>query len=395
MLEAAATDQESKRLRTLQRLALVGVTRHPRYDRITHTAALTFKVPTAGITLISDTQLWVLSYEGQVVQSAPRKLTLSAHAIAQGDEAFVIEDTHRDERFADNPYVTGPPHARFFAACPLYSLGGFALGTLFLLDSQPRQFDQRNIEMLCGLAAWAQSELNAFEREHNRLEAAKSRLVAPAVHQIRGALTSIHGFSGFLLEQETDEAQRRELLTTIHEQSDQLASFINELVDLFHIEATAGRDVYRSSQRLPPLLRNVVSSWLTSGQQLRATLELDETLPAVMADPIRVQQALLQLLSNAVGPTGTAAEVLVTLKAAERPGFAALTVHDRLHSLKPEQMARVFDPFFRANRYDLAAGPGFGLALVKEIAALHGGEVLASSHPGQGTAVTLLLPFAD
>src|ERR1700753_1506540 len=104
-------------------------------------------------------------------------------------------------------------------------------------------------------------EVAARERERLYLAAVGKRLVGPAVHEVLGALTSIHGFAEFLLNHQVDLAQQRELLGTIHLQSEQLQSLVEELVCLFQMESMTKRDLKLSLQSLAPLLNDAVAAY--------------------------------------------------------------------------------------------------------------------------------------
>ena len=96
------------------------------------------------------------------LSETPRDISFCGHAIL-GDGAFVIPDALQDERFCDNPMVAGPPHVRFYAGCPLRGPGGRKLGTLCIIDSQPRAFSDEDVEMLVDLALMVEREFSAIE----------------------------------------------------------------------------------------------------------------------------------------------------------------------------------------------------------------------------------------
>jgi two-component system, sensor histidine kinase len=395
MLEPGLAADESRRLRALRSLGLLGISNHPRFEPITRTAALALSVPTVAITLIDAKEQWLLSSQGQLTQSVPRSLTFCGHAVATG-EALVVLDATQDPRFANNPLVTGPQGIRFYAGEPLMSLENHALGALCVIDQKRRSFDERSAQILHGLASWAQTELNAIERERLHLDAVRKRLLAPAVHQLLGSLSSVHGFSEFLLSNEVDASQRHELLQTIHSQSEHLRSLISELVQMFQIESIAGHDLRLAWQSLTPMLLEAVEACRAADTGLRIKLDIDERLPNAMVDASLIQQAILQLLSNCLRHSSKQPEVRVSLKQADSSKYLAVTVHDSDPTLRAEtHLGRMFEPFYRANRYDLGSGnAAYGLATVKHIAELHGGSVEDVSTQGKGLAIRLIVPVS-
>lgn len=141
-----------------------------RFDRITRTAARLFDVPIALISLVDTDRQWFKSRYGLEVASTTREVSFCGHAIAS-DAIFVVADALEDDRFRDNPLVTGSPHIRFYAGHPLHARSGHRVGTLCLIDHRPRVFDHADHQSLADLAWWAGREIRATEvRDHARAE---------------------------------------------------------------------------------------------------------------------------------------------------------------------------------------------------------------------------------
>ncbi len=391
MLKAPTPVDEPQRVNALRRLGIVGTTGHARFDQITRTLALALKVPTAAISLIDTCEQWLLSCHGPGTQSVPRDITFCGHAIVQPD-VFVVEDARLDPRFAGNPLVTGPANIRFYAGCRLVSLDGYALGALCVIDDEPRSFDARSEELLRGFAAWAQTELNAHARERARLEAAGKRLLAPAVHQIRANLTHIVGSADLLINQNHPPEQGPELLRSIHAQATQLSSLVSELVDLIHVETSAGQDFKRTLQPLAPVIEDAIAAAHKANPKashIRFTSE--DALPPLLVDRNQLQKALFQLLGHISAYPGDS-HIDIALKAAEK-GHLAVTIDYPAQSLTPTEVDRIFEPFFRLNRGDSTSRDGLGFALTQEIVELHGGKVIFTEDASAQTLrLSLLLP---
>jgi signal transduction histidine kinase len=380
---------DSQRIAALRKLGIVGTTGHERFDLITRTLALALHVPTAAISLIDSSEQWVLSCHGAATQSLPREVSFCSYAILQPD-VFVVEDATLDPRFANNPLVTGPANVRFYAGCRLVSLDGYAIGALCVVDDSPRQFDAHSEVLMRGFTAWAQSEINAHARERARLEAAGKRLLAPAVHKIRGNLTNIVGFADILLNQTYATGQSRELLGIIYGEANQLSSLVSELVDLFNVETTAGQDTQRSLQPLAPLIEEVIAS-ADAVAQIR--LKVEDGLPPILVDGNQLQQALFQLLGHICAHPGEV-DIDITLGRAAEHGHLAVAIDYPAVSLTPSEVDRIFEPFFRLNRRDSDQRDCVGFALTKEIVELHGGKVtVTEDDAAQTMRLSLLLPI--
>lgn len=153
---------EVERLHVLRALAILDTQAEERFDRLTRIATRMFNVPISLVTLVDSNRQWFKSCIGLQVQETPRDISFCGHAIL-GNDAFVINDASKDPRFSDNPLVTGVPHIRFYAGQPIRTTHGFKIGTLCLIDSQPREFTARDVEDLTDLACMVENELAAIE----------------------------------------------------------------------------------------------------------------------------------------------------------------------------------------------------------------------------------------
>lgn len=162
MKEAPLPPDESARLSTLHALSILDTPPEARFDRITRFATRLFEVPIVLITLVDAERQWFKSCQGLGVSATPRAISFCGHAILE-DHALVVSDALLDERFADNPLVTGEPHIRFYAGFPISAPNGSRLGTLCIIDRRPRQLDQEQLDTLHELAVWAQHELYGAE----------------------------------------------------------------------------------------------------------------------------------------------------------------------------------------------------------------------------------------
>lgn len=155
-------DNEAGRLDTLHSLNLLDSACEERFDRVTRLAKRLFNVPLAVVTLVTEDQTVPKSCAGAVLQPIARDLSLCAHAIL-GDDILVVPDALLDHRFHDNPLVTNAPYLRFYAGCPLTIGRDYKLGTLCLIDTKPREFDQEDHKLLRDLATMVEQEMAALK----------------------------------------------------------------------------------------------------------------------------------------------------------------------------------------------------------------------------------------
>ena len=153
---------DAARLDTLKRLEVLDTCPEERFDRITRLAKGLFGTSIALVSLVDEHRQWFKSRIGVDALETPRDISFCGHAIL-GDDAFIIEDTSEDARFADNPLVTGAPHIRFYAGYPLALGAGHKVGTLCIIDQQPRTFNVTEQSLLKDLAEMATNELIALQ----------------------------------------------------------------------------------------------------------------------------------------------------------------------------------------------------------------------------------------
>jgi GAF domain-containing protein len=155
----AIPNDETQRLHALYKLQLLDTPPEERFDLITEKAMSYFSVTNVLVSLIDKNRQWFKSKQGTSTCETARDISFCGHAINY-DDVFVVNDTHKDERFCDNPLVTEEPHIRFYAGCPIKTRDGYAVGTLCLIDSQPKLLTDSDISMLRKFALMVESQLN-------------------------------------------------------------------------------------------------------------------------------------------------------------------------------------------------------------------------------------------
>ncbi len=228
------------------------------------------------------------------------------------------------------------------------------------------------------------------------VERMKSEFLSHAAHELRTPMASIYGFTELLINQEFDEVTRKDLLSTIHKQTQWLVDIINELLDLARIESRRGKDFKIEALSLPPLMHEVLAAMQIDPARWPLAIGAAPDLPAIRADAAKLRQALTNVLGNAVkySPRGGAIEIHYATRDTGGHPFVGISVTDRGVGMRPDQVARVCDRFYRADTSGKIPGTGLGMSIVKEIVELLGGQVEIVSAPGVGTSIALWLPAA-
>jgi phosphoserine phosphatase RsbU/P len=177
MTEAVPVEDEQQRLASLASTELLNSPAEERFDRITRLAQQLFGVSTATVSLVADDRQFLKSLAGSLEQVIPRADAFCTHTI-KTPNTMVVEDAREDERFSTNPLVLGQPNIRFYAGQPLQGPGGWNIGTLCLIDQQPRSFSPEQEQILRDLAAIVQREINVTVEMRNAAKIQRALLPA-------------------------------------------------------------------------------------------------------------------------------------------------------------------------------------------------------------------------
>ncbi len=237
------------------------------------------------------------------------------------------------------------------------------------------------------------TEILRKEEALRRAVRVREEVVSVVSHDLRNPLGVVAGAADLLLDLPLEEPERRRQAEIIRRSAERMSRLIENLLDIARIEAGA-LVVRPAALRAEDILAEVESFFAHQAQQKGVALvvETEPGLPPVMADPDRVQQALANLVDNALrfSPAGGC----VTLEArAHRGGGVALTVGDQGPGVSEADRVRVFDRFWQASRHD-RTGSGLGLAIVRGIVEAHGGSVEVESERGKGARFTIVFPSA-
>jgi two-component system sensor histidine kinase MprB len=248
------------------------------------------------------------------------------------------------------------------------------------------------------LATSFNAMLDALEHSMSALDAsvhAQRQLVADASHELRTPVTSLRTNIEILQQAEDMEVdERRRLLADVVEQIGELTLLMNDLIELARGEepSTDTEDL-----RLDVLVRDVAERTRRNSPATTLLLELAPTLVAGV--PARLERAVANLLDNAVkySPPGEPVEIVLADRGSRGSsiGGVELTVRDHGPGISMEDLAHVFDRFYRGAEARGRPGSGLGLAIVRQVVNQHSGSVTAERAAGGGTLMRLRLPEAE
>lgn len=366
--------EEAERLKALRRYDILDSPHEEQFDRIVRLAARWFDVPISLITLLAKERQWFKAQVGLDRRETAREASFCEHNVSSG-KVFVVEDATEDPRFENNPLVTGPPGIRFYAGAPLVAPGGYVVGALCVIDTEPRDAGPMDFKPLEDMSAIVIDELEL-------------RLANKQIQGLVEALTS------------AEETERKRLSDLLHEDLQQVlqavrmklenlsrpgdlsGEHLEQVEDLKEWTEEAIRVTRGLSARFAPAIGNEplpeTFRWLTARMKevygLTVTFEVSgpadvpgETLNTLLYRAVR------EFLFNVVKHAGTD-EARLSLTKEE--GHLRVVVEDEGKGFVPDEK--------------MEGGLGFTRVL-NRIEGM-GGTVDIISQPGVGTRVVIEVP---
>jgi two-component system sensor histidine kinase KdpD len=274
--------------------------------------------------------------------------------------------------------------------------GGRQIGTLVLpqgaSEATLRRVQERIVPALEALlvVALERDELlsDVVEtRALRRSDVLKTALLRAVSHDLRTPLTAIRTAAEPLAGAKVDDDERREFAEGIIEDSDRLSRMIEDLLDLSRLESHA-TDPRPEWSSIEDVLRSAAGHVATPAE---FTFSIDRDLPLVRADAAQLERAFANLLENSARHS---ANHPVSVRARDIGGRILVRIVDRGPGIPPQQLERVFEPFYRSgNERTGHRGSGLGLAIARGFVEVNGGRVWAESLPNQGTSFVVELPL--
>lgn len=398
MKKAKLPANEKARLKALYDYQVLDTEAEKIFDDLTLLASEICQTPISLISLIDPDRQWFKSKVGLDADETSRDIAFCSHAILE-DEIFEVSDTLKDERFFDNPLVTGHPNIRFYAGAQLVTPAGHTIGTLCAIDSKPKQLTEQQSRSLKILSreVIAQLELRHKIQQLKQINRHKTEFLSNISHELRTPLNAIVNFSALMVEQLKTEnsvacAQQKQHAQLIDTSAKHLLSVINSVLDLHKLEQgkmTLDTECVQSDT----FFNQLISVMDIQAKQKSIDLELDITAalpPFIETDEVKLRQILINLLSNGIKFSDSMGKV--TLKVTPKANKLHIAVIDQGCGIAPNEQAKLFGQFEQASN-TLPEGSGLGLAISKALIQLMGGEIELSSTLGQGTTVQMTCPL--
>lgn len=372
------------------------------YDNITKLAAAICKTPISLISLVDSDRQWFKSNHGLTVRETPIEYSFCARAIEDPENKFIVPDATEDNRFKDNPLVTEDPKIVFYAGIPLVNSDGIALGTLCVIDRETRELKPEQIEALETLA---RQTLNLLELRRKKIlleraledtkqhHEALDQFALRAAHDIKSPLSNIITLTNLLMNEGSIEGNKKvvDLLELVKSSSNQLFNYINGLLEFNRSQSlesahTEVFSVYDVWHHLKSFFRD---------KEAKIELHVENETHFITTVRIAVEQVLLNLVSNAIKYCDKETPK-VDIFYWDKPDHYVFHVKDNGPGF-PENRDKLFSIFETGTNQDRYGekGNGIGLATVKRVVNILGGEVEILKSSDKGSTVSFTIAKLD
>lgn len=403
------------------------------FEDIVKMAARACNVPISLVTFLTSSRQWFKAKVGTHLSETTLDVSICSHAILQSD-LFVVPDTTKDPRFADNPLVAGNPHLRFYAGAILETPEGLPLGTMCILDYKPRELTEQEGFILKALArqVMTQLELRRALKQKQRseeellqqqamLKEAQNQLLEHAhllekkvqdrtaslreviaqmeefsysvSHDLRAPVRAMQGYAQAVLEDASMSLneEAKDWLGRIVRNGRRMDQLIQDILTYSRLNRV---EIYLQPVSLATLVREIIQQY-PEMQPPHAEIVIQGPFPPVVGHESYLAQAISNLLSNAIKfvPAGTMPRIQIR---GERRGDALrLWIEDNGIGILPEHQGRLFGMFERIPSTHEYEGTGIGLAIVKRAMERMGGQAGLASDGHTGSRFWIQLPLAS
>ncbi len=389
---APKPENEKERIAALYEYNILDTISEKDYDDITHIAADICGMPISLISIIDHDRQWFKSRIGIESEELHRDVAFCAHAILNPKELFIINDVLKDERFHDNPMVTGSPNIGFYAGVPLLSEAGYPLGTLCVIDNKANDLSREQKETLKALARQvvanfearkANISLVAQKGQLEELNKDLTRFAYVVAHDVKSPCASLAMSAAYMKDNYSNvlDADGIRFL----EQMEDVAKSAITMVDgiLKHSQMVNAQDIIKEHFTFGSVMDEVrklipIPAEFTFGVHNR---EFELYAPQYM-----LMQVLLNLCTNAIKYNDKwHGEVQVAVK--DNGASYSFSVTDNGRGINEEDHKRIFELFSTLGQQDRFnnRGSGVGLATAKRLVQKMGGDIEINSEPGKGS----------
>lgn len=408
MIKAAVLENDEARVRALLEYDILDTDAEKDYDDITLLASEICQTPISSIAFFDSDRQVLKANLGLPPGITPREMSFCGHVINSNEEVFVIPDSRKDERFFDNPAVTGPTQVIFYAGVRLQTPEGYSLGTLCVIDNKPRELNERQLSLLKALANQLVQllalrkrniEIKKIARElearANELEEMNKELEAfnrTVSHDLQSPLRIMSGFSRMLSKKYNDKLDDtgKEYLDLICGSAARMNTLICDLLDFAKLGKAS---LKREEIDMKTTMESVIKEVRMAHVGITPEIKMYDLKP-LEGDLGLIRQVLTNLVGNAVKYSSKKLKPVIELGNETIGDENIYFVKDNGAGFDMQNYDKLFGVFQRLHTENEFTGTGVGLATVHRIITKHGGRIWAESKPEEGSTFYFTIPCA-
>ncbi|MFT4765866.1 MAG: signal transduction histidine kinase [Oleispira sp.] len=397
MISAALHPKETQRIEELLRYEVLDTEDEKALDELTQLASVICGTSISLISLVDKDRQWFKSRVGLDAAETTRDMAFCSHAILQ-DQIFEVPDTLKDQRFVDNPLVTGSPDIRFYAGAPLVSTSGMPIGTLCVIDTEPKKLNEKQQLALNTLAKQviSQLELRLHNRQLLRMQKDQQQIFAMMSHDLRSPFNGILGLSQLI--QAEAQTLKPEVLSAmadgILESSLKVYQLLDEILQ-WSSNQLGAIQVELEATTLKPLIMETLDLMKDSFtfKKLNITCDINEDIVA-LADANLTKTIIRNLLANAIKYTPEQGSIHIETLSIN--GQIQLVITDTGTGVPVELKDQLFGDSVMSQRGTQGElGHGLGLSLCGDFARKQQGFLSIDKDYQDGAKLILNLPSAS
>ncbi|MBU2997904.1 GAF domain-containing sensor histidine kinase [Cellulophaga baltica] len=393
MIAPETPDNEEERLDALESFSILDTLPEADYDDITALAAEICGTPISTISLVDKDRQWFKSKQGVDVSETSRDISFCGHAINDPENTMVVGDATKDDRFHDNPFVTGDLNIRFYAGVPFLNEEGLPLGTLCVFDNKPNELTESQLKALNVLSKQVMNLLKLRKSEQllkqditnlgeKNLELEQFAFVA--AHDLKSPLNNITSLSNLFktIYGPQVDAEGNELIDLIIASSSKLKKLIDGLLDYSRSEEILKEN---KSNICTLELKGNITSFFSHEKDVNISIDTSE-VGCLEANETAINQVLINLITNAI-KYNDKENATIDIKLTDSTTHYIFSILDNgpgIPDNKKEEIFKIFAVNATEDKYG-NRGNGIGLATVKKIVEKLGGTINVESELGNGS----------
>ncbi|WP_417590177.1 sensor histidine kinase [Owenweeksia hongkongensis] len=383
--------RERERLAELYSYSILDTAPEKEYDNLTALASQICNAPVSMIALIDKDRQWYKSNNNDDSTGSPREIAFCAHTINAVDDVLIVEDMRLDSRFAQNPFVANDPHAVFYAGAKLISRNGLPVGSICVIDLEPRKLTTAQIDALKVLANQTM-QLLELKRRNQELEELQQELrnkneeiqsfASLAAHDLKTPLSQISGvadlFSDLYSAKLDDEGLS--LLKIMQDSASSLNSLVDGLLEYSLSDKLAQEE--KEIFDLPSFIETIRKPFCYNK---KCEITINTSLQDVSINKSALQRIFVNLISNA-HKYNDKAVAKIDITTSENETHYLFSVSDNGPGIGKEDHKRLFKMFEVLNQEDANSqkGHGIGLSVIKRLIEKMEGTIEVESEINHG-----------